>query len=243
MYSYEDRIRAVTLYIKLGKRTGATIRQLGYPTKNSLKSWHEEYERRLDLSSGYVRSKPKYSQIHKQQAVKHYAEHGRCIASTVKALGYPCRDLLRAWIDELDPNSRQRIVGRAVSAPRPPQLKKLAVLELCTREGSAQVVAQKLGVSRPTLYNWKNQLLGREAPASMKHTNQSPRAQERDELEREVEALRREVRQLRLEQDLLNKANELLKKGLGVDLQLLSNREKTLLIDALKGSPRFQCNK
>jgi len=32
----------------------------------------------------------------------------------------------------------------------------------------------------------------------------------------------------------LNKANELLKKGLGVDLQLLSNREKTLLIDALR---------
>ena len=33
MYSYEDRIRAVKLYIKLGKRPGATIRQLGYPTK------------------------------------------------------------------------------------------------------------------------------------------------------------------------------------------------------------------
>lgn len=30
MYSYEDRIRAVKLYMKLGKRTGATIRQLGY---------------------------------------------------------------------------------------------------------------------------------------------------------------------------------------------------------------------
>ena len=27
MYSYEDRIRAVKLYIKLGKRLGATIRQ------------------------------------------------------------------------------------------------------------------------------------------------------------------------------------------------------------------------
>lgn len=38
MYSYEDRIRAVKLYIKLGKRLGATIRQLGYPTKNSLRS-------------------------------------------------------------------------------------------------------------------------------------------------------------------------------------------------------------
>lgn len=31
MYSYEDRIRAVELYIKLGKRVRPTIRQLGYP--------------------------------------------------------------------------------------------------------------------------------------------------------------------------------------------------------------------
>ena len=37
MYSYEDRIRAVELYIKLGKRTSPTIRQLGYPTKNALR--------------------------------------------------------------------------------------------------------------------------------------------------------------------------------------------------------------
>lgn len=43
MYSYEDRIRAVQLYIKLGKRVAATIRQLGYPNKNSLKNWHREY--------------------------------------------------------------------------------------------------------------------------------------------------------------------------------------------------------
>ena len=35
MYSYEDRFKAVLLYLKLGKRLRATIRQLGYPTKNS----------------------------------------------------------------------------------------------------------------------------------------------------------------------------------------------------------------
>ena len=39
MYSYEDRIRSVMLYIKLGKRVAATIQQLRYTTKNSLKSW------------------------------------------------------------------------------------------------------------------------------------------------------------------------------------------------------------
>jgi transposase-like protein len=49
MYSYEDRIRAVELYIKLGKRVRPTIRQLGYPTKNALKGWYREYEQRLDL--------------------------------------------------------------------------------------------------------------------------------------------------------------------------------------------------
>jgi transposase-like protein len=61
MYSYEDRIRAVRLYIKLGKRTGATIRQLGYPTKNALKSWHREYEQGGNLRVGHVRSRSKYS--------------------------------------------------------------------------------------------------------------------------------------------------------------------------------------
>ncbi len=38
MYSYADRIRAVELYIKRGLRVRATIRQLGYPTRNALKA-------------------------------------------------------------------------------------------------------------------------------------------------------------------------------------------------------------
>lgn len=43
MYSYADRIRAVELYIKLGLRVRATIRQLGYPAKNALKGWYQHY--------------------------------------------------------------------------------------------------------------------------------------------------------------------------------------------------------
>ncbi len=55
MYSYEERIRAVKLYIKLGGRLCATIRKLGYPTKNSLITWYREYEREQDLQVGYRR--------------------------------------------------------------------------------------------------------------------------------------------------------------------------------------------
>ena len=105
---------------------------------------------------------------------------------------------------------------------------------MCTRQGSAKAVARQLGVSRPTLYNWKNKLLGREAPASMKRPPDLPSEPQLEELERQLDALRRDVRNLQLEHDLLKRANELLKKGLGVDLRLLMIREKTLLVDALK---------
>ena len=52
MYSYEDRIRAVKLYLKLGRQIAATRRQLGYPTKNSLLSWYREYQEREHTSFG-----------------------------------------------------------------------------------------------------------------------------------------------------------------------------------------------
>lgn len=68
MYLYEDRIRAVTLYIQLGKRVAATIQQLGYPTKNSLKSWHREDEQGLALKTAVVRS-PKFTVAQKARTV------------------------------------------------------------------------------------------------------------------------------------------------------------------------------
>jgi transposase InsO family protein/transposase-like protein len=233
MYSYDDRIRAVELYIKLGKQVRPTIRQLGYPTKNALKGWYREYQQRLDIPVGYAGREPKFSQAQKAAAVEHYLAHDQCIAATMRALGYPCRATLTAWVREALPSTHRAIVGSVGRRSYPATLKQAGIVALCTRQESAQAVADKLGVSRPTLYNWKNQLLGREAPASM-NKNNSPPGPERAELERQLEALQREIRHLQLERDFLNKANELLKKGLGVDLQLLSNREKTLLIDALR---------
>ncbi|MGR8928726.1 MULTISPECIES: IS3 family transposase [Rhizobium] len=235
MYSYEDRMRAVLLYIKLGKRANATIRQLGYPTKNALKHWYREFARGRDLSAGYVRTKQRYSDEQKRIAVEHYLDHGRCLAWTIKALGYPCRGKLSAWIDESDPDGRRRVLtGNSGASTRSEQQKRAAVIDLCSRRESARSVAQKVGVSRQTLYDWKNQKLGREVPASMTRRRELPPTASRDELERELEALRSDVKRLQLEHDLLTKANELIKKDLGIDLRLLGNREKTLLVDALR---------
>jgi putative transposase len=59
----------------------------------------------------------------------------------------------------------------------------------------------------PTLYKWKDQLLGHEAPTNMKHNNDPPPIAEQQELELQIQTLRRDIRQLQLEHDILKKAN------------------------------------
>jgi putative transposase len=67
----------------------------------------------------------------------------------------------------------------------------------------------------------------------MKHKQGAPASSDQTSLEAQLETLRQDIRQLQLEKDVMKKANELLKKELGIDQQHLTNREKTLLVDAL----------
>lgn len=57
---------------------------------------------------------------------------------------------------------------------------------------------------------------------------------DKDQLLSEIEALEEQVKRLQLEKDILEAAAAQIKKDPGVDLNDLSNREKTVLIDALK---------
>ena len=199
--------------IKLGKRPKATIRQLGYPSKNALKGWHLEYEHHLDLRLGFAPRPPKFTQAQKEAAVEHYRTHGRCVSATMRALGYPGRATLTAWVREAFPETSKAVTGRTGRPRYPDALKKAGVVGLYNRQESAQSLAEKLGVCRPTLYNWKNQLLGPEAPAIMKRKNNSPPVPEREELERQLATLQHDIQKLQLEHDLLKKANEILKKN------------------------------
>lgn len=53
-------------------------------------------------------------------------------------------------------------------------------------------------------------------------------------MKQEVERLRKEVYRLQLEKDILEKAAQIIKKEKGINLNELTNKEKTILIDALK---------
>ena len=56
MYSYEDRMRAVALYIKYDFQAELVVRELGYATAKSLKRWYKEYQEKGHLHQKTVRT-------------------------------------------------------------------------------------------------------------------------------------------------------------------------------------------
>jgi len=233
MYSYEDRIRAVKLYIKYDFSVADTIRELGYPTRNTLIKWYKEYREKGDLHTGY-KKKPRFTREQMQKAVDYYLEHGRCIRRTVRVLGYPSTTALAQWIDRLAPGQRKVRISRGRMIQFSEESKRDAVISLCTRDSSAAVVAEEHGVSRGCLYKWKKQLLGEKDVDSVVCSKKPDLPDDKDELQAELESLKKQVHKLKLEIDILTKAAEIIKKDLGIDRQNLTNKEKTMVIDALR---------
>jgi putative transposase len=69
VFTLEDRIKAVVLYLKGGGNLAAVCRELGYPSPSGLKKWVEEFKATATLHNEYRPRAPKYSQEQKQAAV------------------------------------------------------------------------------------------------------------------------------------------------------------------------------
>ncbi len=110
MYTYEQRMSAVSLYIKYGKRAAATIRDLGYPNRHMLIQWYREYAQNGDLRRVMVR-KPKFSHEQKEAALAFYRTHGQSIKHTVKSLGYPGESTFKRWLNETYPDREKYCVS------------------------------------------------------------------------------------------------------------------------------------
>ena len=48
MYSFEEKMRAVALYMKYHHKAAPVIRELGYPDRHMLVKWYKQYEAMLD---------------------------------------------------------------------------------------------------------------------------------------------------------------------------------------------------
>lgn len=165
-------------------------------------------------------------------------------------LGYPIRQQLTEWIKhDLPEEVRLCAKGQSLVHLSKEQKEQVAI-ELCTRDGSAQEIANKYNVSRYSVYNWAWHLLGKGNISIMPQKKQDSKTiaseeveslkQEIEQLHHEAEELQRQVYRLRLEKDVLEKAAEIIKKNEGVSLEKLTNREKAIVIGALRKKYKLQ---
>ncbi len=243
VYSLEDRMKAVELYLKCGSSPAAARRELGYPTKNTLKQWAREYRATGALHERYRPRRPKHSEEQKQTAVDYYLQHGRSMRRTVRALGYPSQAKLKAWLDEALPE-RPGLYSTGLSRPKVEltfEQKQAAVVDLESRDGPAREVSDRYGVSRTALYQWRYRLLGKGRSVSRQKRGNPATTGDEDalsdkvkSLKQQVELLEKQVHRLQLERDVLEVTAELLKKDPGADPKQLTNREKVTAIGALR---------
>ena len=233
MYSREDKLRAVELFIKYDLSPQSVIDELGYPCRGSLYNWYDEY---LANGNDIPEANPyaRYGEDLKRVAVDHYFEHGKCLSRTRRALGYPSKGLLAAWIDELEPG-RRKLNGthRGITSAA----KENAVVRLVTRAEPAQSIADDMGVKRATPCNWKRELLGEETPSKMPGKKKGTAI---EELEAMKAALEADIDKLELRRAVPEGTVELLGKGQGADPRMLTNREKTILVESLRPAHKLR---
>lgn len=243
MYSYEQRKKAVELYIKFDKSGSAVVRELGYPTTKMLTLWYREYLAEGDLHKKSLMESG-YTAEQRAAAVKYYQEHGKGLSRTVKALGYPCRQLLGKWVHEGLPSDCHPLKRGQSGVEYTDKQKLSAVVSVASGEKTAKQLQAEIGVTRSTIYKWKRQLLGEDDNPEMRKEHQkepkNPASEQEIDLKTECNALKEErdkllkqVQKLQMEKDILEKAAEIIKKDEGIGIDTLSNREKAMVIDAL----------
>jgi transposase InsO family protein/transposase-like protein len=233
MYSREEKTKAIELYIKYNKRNASVIRELGYPSRKLLPIWYKEYiENNNSVKDKYTR-KLKYSKSQRTIAVEYYLNHGKNISDTVKHLGYPCRTVLSNWIEEDVPNHRISCLKGKPLIKYSLEEKKSSVIDLSIRTGTAKEVSDQYGATKCSIYGWRKKLLSSEGLSIMKTRKENRSIKDVDEAE-EIAKLKKEIDRLRLEKDILKEAIKLIKKEMGIDVDCLSNKEKTIIINALR---------
>lgn len=100
MYSAGQRAKTIETFAGLGVSTADTIAELSYPSRVTLHNWWKEYQIDGDELLEREHRRPRCSDEAKRDAVNRYPGHGKSLARTIKAIGYPCREVLSKRNDE-----------------------------------------------------------------------------------------------------------------------------------------------
>lgn len=182
-----------------------------------------------------------YTEEQQSKALELYHKNGS-VTETVRSLGYPTRACLYRWIhNEGKPKSPRKKLTQenTMEHPRNPSLElKLEALRRCFENGeTVKSVAEELGYNRTSIYIWRKRYLQGGVAALMNTHNikpgKLPDIDEKQSFE-EIESLRQQLSDLQMEVDLLRETINVIKKDPGVDWKNLKNREKVVVVDAVK---------
>lgn len=238
MHTLKERNKAVKKYLKY-KKYSKVINELGYPNVRTLRRWVYEYKENGFLhekhkSTNKLNPNIKFSEDMINNAIEHYNTHGKCIAHTIKELGYPSRNVLKKWLLERDKNYIPKIYcfNNKSLVKLEHEEKVKIVKDVLTTSKTISTVARENDVCRKTVYEAIKQLMP-ENGADMKKNKEKKLTgnKEVDTLIEENNRLEQELKKMEIERDIYKKASELFNKS---DKKFdYSNKEKTIIVKYL----------
>lgn len=192
-----------------------------------------------------------YTKEQEEIALKAYERLGS-VHAVIRRLGYLSKSTLYRWYERWNAILENRY-GRAAEIPdksdhkcntpdhpRHPSAEfKYEVLRRCFELGEdAEYVSREIGYSRMSIYAWRRKYLKYGMVGLMAKRKSIPRKPLSPDAPRpqseEMLALQEQVRHLQFEVDVLKETLAVFKKDPGVDLTALKNREKAVIIGALR---------
>ena len=188
-----------------------------------------------------------YSKEKKEVALKVFHQTNS-VSETIRILGYPTRKQLYNWIaaEGVSPKERKTLprIANPPEHPRNPSLEiKLDAIKRCFEYGeSIKYVSEDIGYSRASIYQWRKRYL-KEGTLGLMNSKNIPSGELKEGVTpsdsiitppNEVTELKAQMLEMQMEIDILKETINVLKKDPGFDQAALNNREKAVIIDALK---------
>ena len=184
-----------------------------------------------------------YSEEQYHKALEVY-EETKSVTRTMTILGYPeRRQTLYNWINRKRMLPDDRATFRGYNTPEhprhPPLELKLEAIHRCFELGEdVQSVSDEIGYSKASIYTWRKKYIQKGAVALMNPSNERARGnltEGHSASSKELDDLKTQIQDMQLEIDILKETIAVLKKDPGINKTPLSNREKAVMVDALKG--------
>ena len=157
----------------------------------------------------------------------------KSVRAVIDTLGYPAKTQMYEWIKQMpDYVNGKGTKKYKVYRHATPETKYEAVMRCCIGNESVKSVAKDIGFNPDIIYVWIRSYKKKGLVSLM--TKKDADLIKPDNKPEDIESLKAQMLDMQMEIDILKETINVLKKDPGVDQSALTNREKAVIIDALK---------